>query len=131
MNTYHAVSLDRIVLLHTPKYRFMCSDFSRSALLSHTTKYHCVRACHVTKLSLPQRLFVLETIISYNYVSCLQNITVCISHGINFGGAVLPNILRNARQTLFSPVTHCKTQPLLTSHLNTQFLKDWRERDRS
>jgi len=47
MNTYRAVSLDRIVLLHTPKYRFMYSDFSRSALLSHMTKYHCVLSCHM------------------------------------------------------------------------------------
>jgi hypothetical protein len=93
MNTNHAVSLDHIVLLHTAKYRFMCSDLSRSALLSHATKYHCVRACHMTKLSLLQHHFILETIISYNYVSYLQNIIMCFSHGINFGGAVFQNML--------------------------------------
>jgi hypothetical protein len=93
MNTNHAVSLDHIVLLHTAIYRFMCSDLSRSALLSRTTQYHSVPACHMTKLSLPQRRFILETIISYNYVSYLQNIPVCISHAIKLGGAVLQNIL--------------------------------------
>lgn len=36
MNTNYAVSLDHIVLLHTAKSPFMCSDLSRSALLSHT-----------------------------------------------------------------------------------------------
>jgi len=93
MNTNHAFSLDHTVLLHTAIYRFMCSDLSRSTLLSHTTKYHSVPAYHMTKLSLPQRRFILETIISYNYVSYLQNIPVRISHGIKLGGAVLQNIL--------------------------------------
>jgi hypothetical protein len=93
MNTNHAVSLDHTVLTHTEKYRFVCSDLSRSALLSHTTQCHCARACHMTKLSVPQRRFILETIISYNYVSYLQNIIVCIWHGFSFGGAVLQNIL--------------------------------------
>ena len=61
MNTNQTISLDHIVLLHTEKYRFMCSDLSRSTLLSHTTKYHCV-ACHI-ELSFPQLPFILETII--------------------------------------------------------------------
>jgi hypothetical protein len=93
MNTNHAVSLDHIVLLHTAKYRFTCSDLSLPALLSHTTKYHCVRACLMTKLSFPSRRFILQTIISYNHVSYVQNIIVCISHGIKFGGAVLQIIV--------------------------------------
>jgi len=69
MNTNHAVSLDHIVLTQNAKYRFVCSVLSRSALLSHTTQCHCARACHMTKLPLLQRRFILETIISYNYVS--------------------------------------------------------------
>jgi len=46
----------------------------------------------MTKLSLPQRRFIVDTIISYDYVSYFQNIAVCISHGIKFDGAVLQNI---------------------------------------